>query len=152
MRSSINRIACCLISLFIPLAAPALTVVECVDGSGKSSFRDKCPPGMSVKSTRQLRSEPKEEAPSIEEIADQHPIVFFSAPNCDACDLVRNQLQRRKVPFSEKDSSEDPDTQAELAEVTGGPLTVPTIVVGERKFTGSRKNELDSALNDAGYP
>ena len=91
-------------------------------------------------------------APSIEEIADQHPIVFFSAPNCDACDLVRNQLQRRKVPFSEKDSSEDPDTQAELAEVTGGPLTVPTIVVGEQKFTGYRKNELDSALNDAGYP
>ena len=152
MKSSINHFICCLISLFIPLSALAITVVECVDGDGNSSFRDKCPPGMSVKSTKQLRTERIEVAPSVEKVANEHPIVFFSALNCDACDLVRSQLQSRNVPFSEKDSSEDPDNQAELAAVTGGPLTVPTVTVGEWKFTGYGRNELNSALNEAGYP
>jgi glutaredoxin len=152
MKLSRFRVACCLVALFIPVTAPALTVVECVDADGHSSFRDKCPPGMSVKSTKELRGKPQAAEPGVEEVANTNPVVLFSAPNCDACDLVRNQLERRKVPFAEKDSSTDAAIQAELAAVTGGPLTVPTVTVGAQKFTGYSKKELESALNQAGYP
>lgn len=152
MKWSKNSTVCVLLLLLLPFAVAALTVVECVDDQGNSSFRDKCPPGMTVKSTKELRGERKAEVSSLEEIAAANPVVLFSASNCDACDLVRNQLETRKVPFTEKDSSSDPDNQAELAAVTGGALTVPTVTVGTQKFTGYAKVELDSALNEAGYP
>ena len=42
--------------------------------------------------------------------------------------------------------------QAELAGVTDGPLTVPTVTIGDLKFTGYNKIELDAALNGAGFP
>jgi glutaredoxin len=152
MKSVIICVVYGLIAWFIPLTSTAVTVVECVDAQGNSSFRDTCPPGMSVKSTKQLRGERKEVIPSAAEVANEYPVVFFSAPNCEACDLVRTHLQGRNVPFSEKDASEDPATQAELAVITGGPLTVPAVTVGIQKLTGYNQLELDSALNEVGYP
>ena len=153
MNLSILRLGCGLIALVMPLTATAVTVVECVDGDGKTSFRDTCPPGMSVQSTRQFgRERNDDEKPSVEEVAREHPVVLYAAPNCDACDLVRNQLQSRNVPFDEKDPSDDLDIQAEVATLTGGPITVPTIAVGAMKFTGYHRNELNSALDQAGYP
>ena len=152
MKASIFRFVCGLISLLIPLSAAAYTIVECVEKDGSTLFRDKCPPDMSTKSTQELRGEKKEVVLSAEEIADKHPIVLFTAANCEACTLVREQLKNRSVPFTEKDSSQDRDVQTELAAVTGGPLTVPTVTIGEFKFTGYNHAEIKSALDDAGYP
>jgi len=152
MKSVIICVVCSVLICFIPLTSAAVTVVECVDAQGNSSYRDACPPGMSVKSTKRLPSERKEVTRSAAAVAEESPVVFFSAPNCEACDLVRTQLQGRDVPFSEKDASEDPAIQTELAAVTGGPLTVPIVTVGVRKLTGYNENELDSALNEVGYP
>jgi glutaredoxin len=117
------------------------------------SFRDICPPGMTVQSKKVVRREPEPEVtPSIEEIAKANPVRLFVAPNCNACDLVRNLLAGRNVPFTEKDASQDPEIQAELSALTDGPLTVPTVAIGEQKFTGYHKSELDSALSGVGFP
>ena len=152
MKASIFRLVCGLISLLLSVSVAALTVVECVEKDGSTWFRDKCPPEMALKSTQEVRGEPVEVEISIEDIANEHPIVLFSAENCEACSLVRDQLKNRDLPFTEKDSSQDLDTQAELAEVTGGPLTVPTITIGEFKFTGYNQKDINSALDDTGYP
>lgn len=152
MKMSIFRLVGILISLLTPLSAVAFTVVECVEKDGSTWFRDKCPPDMSLKSTQEVRGEKKEEVLSIKEIAEQHPVVLFSAPNCEACDLVRDQLTGRNVPFTEKDSSQDVEIQTELAAVTGGPLTVPTVTIDEYKFTRYSRSDLKSALDKAGYP
>ncbi len=152
MKKPIFRLVCGLISLLLPLSVPALTVVECVERDGSTWFRDLCPPEMTLKSTQELRGKPEEVEPSIEDIATDHPNVLFTAVNCEACTLVRDQLKNRGLPFTEKDSSQDPDTQTELAEVTGGPLTVPTITIGEFKFTGYNQKDIKSALDNAGYP
>ena len=135
-----------------PLLVHAITVVECVDSAGHSSFRDRCPPEMTVAARMELRGKPEVVGPDLEEIAKSHPVVLYSAPNCEACDLVRDQLIARKVPFSEKDSSEDREVQSALAEATGGTLTVPTTSVGDQSFVGHKKSELDAALSAAGYP
>ena len=151
MKKSIYRLVCGLISL-LPLSVPALTVVECVERDGSTWFRDKCPPETKLKSTQEFRGKPKEIEPSIEDITTDHPIVLFTAVNCEACTLVRDQLTNRGLPFTEKDSSQDPNTQTELAKVTGGPLTVPTITIGEFRFTGYNRKNIKSALDNAGYP
>jgi glutaredoxin len=142
-----------MILLVLPLSGSAITVVECIDSHGDSSFRDNCPPEMSLKSTKILRGDKKEEAaaPSDQAALDS-PVVLYSAPNCEACELVRDQLKGRNIPYTEKDATSDTSVQNELAAITGGPLTVPTITVGEQKFTGYNRSNLKSALTDAGYP
>jgi glutaredoxin len=138
----------------LPLPGSAITVVECVDRHGNASFRDNCLPEMSLKTTKTLRGDKKEEAdptPSGQATVDS-PVVLYSAPSCEACELVRDQLKGRNIPYTEKDATRDKTVQSELAAVTGGPLTVPTITVGEQTFTGYNRSDLTSALTDAGYP
>ena len=143
-----------MILLVLPLPGSAITVVECTDSHGNSSFRDSCPPEMSLKSTKILRGDRKEEAasPPSGQAAVDSPVVLYSAPNCEACELVRDQLKGQHIPYTEKDATSDKSVQSELAAITGGPLTVPTITVGEQKFTGYNRSDLKSALSDAGYP
>ena len=150
--SSIYRLAIMLALAWV-LPAHALTIVECVDRDGNSSFRDICPPEMTLKATREFRGEPEPEVPpSAEEIARDNPVTLFVAPNCNACDLVRNLLQGRNIPFAEKDASDDPQVQAELSTITEGPLVVPTVTIGEIKLTDYNKAEIESALSSVGFP
>jgi glutaredoxin len=149
---SIFRLLCAVVLLSIPLFAQAITVIECVEKDGSSWFRDKCPPEMSVKSSQEVRGKRKPTLTLDKEIASRSAVVLFTAPNCEACDLVREQLSGREVPFTEKDSSQDRGIQAKLSATTGGPLTVPTITISEYQFTGYSHHQLKSALDNAGYP
>ena len=152
MKMSIIRAICIVALLTGPLCVSAVTVVECLEKDGSTSFRDNCRPEMTVKSKKELRTTQAAADESDKTVANQTPVVLFTAPDCEACQLVREQLNGRNVPFTEKDSSEDLDIQAELAAITGGPLTVPTITIGDYKFTGYNRTDLNSALDNAGYP
>lgn len=152
MKMSISRVICTMATLLAPMCVAAVTVVECLEKDGSTSFRDNCPPEMSVKSTKQLRTAKATGEGSANVAVGQPPVILFSAPDCEACQLVRELLNGRSVPFTEKDSSQDRDIQAELAAVTGGPLAVPTITIGDYKYSGYSRADLKSALDDAGYP
>lgn len=146
-------VAATLICLLSPAYAAAHAIIECVDAEGDASFRDICPPGMTVKSRKELPQKAEPEAgPSVEEVAAANPVTLFIAPDCNACDLVRGLLESRNIPFTEKDASADPEIQQELSTITEGPLSVPTIMIGERRLSGYYKSELDSALSGVGYP
>jgi glutaredoxin len=133
------------------LAATAggVTVYECVDAKGERTISDHCPPNTVRAGQIQVRvrsTKPTE----TEKAAVEYPVLFFAVPVCDACDLVRNQLQKRGVPFVEKDPASDTAVQAELKELAGS-LSVPTVTVGEEIYTGYNKQALDKALDGAGY-
>jgi glutaredoxin len=138
--------------VFSPAIVSAATVFECIDGAGDTSFRHKCPPGMTVRSTQGLPTDVSGKEPTIEDVLRESPVLLFSAPSCAACDLVREQLEQRSVPFTEKNATEDRDVQVELAGITGGPLTVPTMTIGQQNSTDYSRSDLKSALTDAGYP
>lgn len=138
--------------IFSPTIVGAVTVFECIDGAGDKSFRDKCPPGMTIRSTQKLPTELSGKDPTIKDVLRESPVVLFSATSCAACDLVRDQLEQRSVPFTEKNATENRDVQAELAKITGGPLIVPTMTIGPQKFSDYSRSDLKSALTDAGYP
>ena len=89
--------------LFLPLLASALTVVECVDADGTTSFRDSCPPGVEVKGTKELPGKRKDDIPpSVADVAKDNPVVLFVAPNCNACDLVKILLEKTQHSFRGK--------------------------------------------------
>ena len=128
----------------------AVTVVECVDADGNTSFMDTCPPGWEKKGEKLIRrGGPRE--PSLSEIAAANPIIFYTVPKCDACDLVRNAMTGRNIPFRERDVQDNVEMQQELQEVSGG-LTVPALKIGDRVLRGYSRYAIDDALADAGYP
>lgn len=129
----------------------AVTVVECIDADGNSSFRDKCPPGTVKKGEKRLRGVGGRDEPSMQDIAAANPITLYSVPDCDACDLVRNVFTGRDIPFREVDVQDNAELQEQMKAATGG-LTVPAMLVGGRVITGYSRDAIDSALEQAGYP
>lgn len=142
-----------LIAAILGLApsAGAITVVECVDADGNSSFRDKCPPGMSKKGEKRLTGLGGPDPDSLDAIAAASPVTVYTASACDACDLVINALDKRSIPYNRKAVEGNPELQQELQGIAGS-LTVPTLTVGERILTGYSRDAIHAALDEAGYP
>lgn len=148
------------LSILVLLAAfagnsDAVTVVECVDASGSTFFGDRCPPGARKKSEKKFQGDIKAAPVDVGAIAAQHPVVFYTAPDCPACDAVRVQLQTRGVPFAEKDAASDPAIQKELTALTGstdGTLKVPVVHVDDNVVGYTNSQALHDALDQAGYP
>lgn len=149
-----QKLGLLLVCLCLPLTSAALTVVECVDKSGASTFAERCPPGSTKKGEKLLRGLPKkkDDTFSMEEVAKNHPITLFAVENCEACSLVRNQLKARDIPFTEVDVTNDQEKFDMLTNATGGVATVPTLTIDDKVLTGHNSASLDAALSDAGYP
>jgi len=132
----------------------AVTVVSCKDQDGSTYFADRCPPGAVRMAEKEVRGGPRRDAEAaLAEVAKTHPVVFYSVSDCDACDLVRQQLKSRNVPYTEKDVGPNQiDNQQALKAVGSGNMTVPTVVVGTQAFTGYSRAALDAGLDGAGYP
>ena len=143
-----------LLLLILTGGTPAFTVYECIEQDGSVSFRDTCVPGTERVGSKQLRGARKVETVDVTDVAAGNPVVLYVAPSCnDACELVRNQLQNRKIPFREVDvTSIGTDFLANDIVGADGSVTVPTVMVAGQHITGYVKNELDSALNGVGYP
>ena len=128
----------------------ATTVFECIDADGNATFMKACPPGTKPKGEYRLTGINPPSA-TDEDIARDHPVTLYVVDDCDACDLVRMNLEKRSVPFSEKNVTGDADMQAELEEKSGG-LTVPAVLIGEEVVSGYSKAALEAKLNEVGYP
>ena len=132
-------------------AAQAVTIVQCKDAEGNVTYQKNCPPGTEVVETRKIYTGPKDSGPDLETLKENKPVVFYSVETCDACDLVRNYLNTRGIPFSEKAIGDDAELQEELIAKTGE-LSVPVVTIGEEVVEGYNKPVLKDKLDAAGYP
>ncbi len=137
------------------IPAKAVTIVECIDESGQSSFRDSCPPGSIKKGEKRLRGNVNVPTPVMSEIVAKHPVTLYSIPNCDSCELVRLQLKARGVPFTDKDASTDGAIRKELQALLGvedGLMNVPVVHIDDTILREYDAAALTAALDKAGYP
>ncbi len=134
-------------------SADAVRLYKWVDKDGRVSYQDRPPPeGQQVESRDfKLRGAPRPSGEEGANAAEQHPVVLYTAPQCTACDLARAYLDRRKIPYTDKNVSENPELQKELRERSGA-LTVPTIAVGSKVMRGYLESLLAGELDAAGYP
>jgi glutaredoxin len=133
----------------------AVTIVECIDESGQSSFRDSCPPGSIKKGEKRLRGNVNPPTPVMAEIVEKHPVTLYSIPKCEGCELVRLQLKARGVPFTDKDASTDGAVRKELQELLGvkdGLMNVPVVHIDDTILREYDAAALTAALDKAGYP
>jgi glutaredoxin len=93
---------------------------------------------------------------SVQLAAKNFPVTFYSTPDCgDACKTARAYLDKRGVPYADKNPSRPaaPQDFEEFKKLTGGGLEVPLLQVGQLKtLKGFLASEWDSALDAAGYP
>ena len=133
------------------VSAAAITVVECVDADGASSFRDRYPPGTVQTGALQIRNATASADGSLEEVASENPVLLYVVPECDTCDLVRNLLQKHSIPYDEVDVQDNAKRQENLKALSGS-LVVPAVTIGATVLTDYSETGLDNALTQAGYP
>lgn len=136
--------------LLTPGVLAAVTVYECKDAEGESFFAESCPPGTERVGERRLPGKSRQAPPPQEEAPPPAPVVLYTAPDCDPCDVLRAALTNRGVPYTEKDASTDPAVQAEVKALAGS-ITVPTLAAGDTVLTGYNHVALEQALKRAGY-
>ena len=144
------RFAAIMIAMSLACPASAITIVECVDADGNSSFSEKCPPGTVKKSEKKLFGVGPGK-PSAAEAAKNNPVTLYTVPECDLCDLVRSNLDARNIAYTEKNVAEDVELQTELMNAAGS-VTVPTVLLGKKVFKGDPRAALQAGLTEAGYP
>jgi glutaredoxin len=133
-------------------AAQAAPLYKWVDSQGRVSYHDRPPPEGSdyrveKKTLRSGENTTDQQAQSDKNI----PVILYSAPKCASCDLARIYLDKRRVPYTEKNVESDLKLQEELKQKTGS-LSVPTIMVGTKVMNGYLESLLEGELDAAGYP
>ena len=144
-------------ALLISTPANAAKLYKWVDEQGKVSYQDRPPPGNSNFSETVL-SDPDAVDPATKSYQDKmaaaaskSPVVLFSIPNCDGCDLIRSYLEKRNIPFEEKNVEKDRKLQEELKGFAGR-LEVPLLVIGERVLRGYSRPILETEMDLAEFP
>ena len=128
----------------------ALTVVRCEAADGSVTYRDHCPPSDRQTGEQKLAGGGGNPSAARAALLRASPVVIFTVPACDACDLMRHHLVTLEIPFTEQNVDTDPVAQAALKALSGG-VTVPTTAVGKKVVTGYNKAGLQALLSAAGY-
>lgn len=148
-----------LLAALLPLLlhADARAQFKVVDADGRVTYTDRPPTSGSAK-VIELRRTPV--APDsgalaslpieLRQLMQRYPVVLYATPDCSPCDLGRQLLQQRGIPFSERKVVSDADVQA--AERALGWRTMPSLLIGAQPLRGYTAEEWTAYLDAAGYP
>ena len=140
--------------LLLPTAY-GVKLYKWVDEDGNVTYHDRPPPEAGYSFERKDFKLGGQSATKSDwaasKAADESPVVLYTAPKCDACDMARAYLAKREIPFTDKNVSGDAEAINELQEKSGA-LTVPTIIVGSKVMKGYMQSLLEGELDAAGYP
>ncbi len=136
---------------FAITSAHAAKLYKWVDKDGNVSYQDRPPPPDAGRVEEKDLATGSPKIKNKDGVAEKYPVVLYSVPKCSSCDLARAYLQKRKVPFSEKNVESDRKSQEEMKEKVKS-LSVPTILVGAKVMSGYIESLLEGELDQAGYP
>lgn len=142
------------------LAASAVqaqtTLYKWVDKDGRVQYTEFPPPkdakNVTEKTMRGGGPSSEEQIPYATRMAAQRsPVTLYVSNSCgDFCANGRALLNKRGVPFSEKNAQANQADQDALMKIAGS-LAVPLLVVGEANVHGFDEGAWNAALDRAGY-
>ena len=101
--------------------------------------------------TTRVSAEAKPQHLPLSKAMQESPVTLYTHPDCkDACQVARDVLNKRGVPFREKLVSNQ-QMMDELNQVSGG-LSVPVMVLGSQVEKNASPEAFNQALDIAGYP
>ncbi len=125
-----------------------------VDEKGQVHYTD-TPPPPSAKSAQKKNLKGSElgqqESYEMMQATRKAPVTLYTFTECQApCQMARDVLNKRGVPFREKQVSSQ-QMLDELQKVSGG-TNVPVLVVGTQVEKNASPDAFNQALDIAGYP
>lgn len=145
------------LSVFAAMPTQAERLFKIVDDQGNVTYQSAPPSGNdSGDESIEQRDiyggeDPVDARIAMDRAILEWPVTIYSTEQCKTCEVIRKQLQKRKIPYTEKFPARDAVDYNELQKVSGG-TSIPVIVVGENVITVYSYLVLKQALNDAGYP
>lgn len=152
-----TQIAVAALAAALVLAAHAQTnVYRWTDKDGKVHFSDTPPPEDAKEaSQKRMGGGGADDAPlpyATQVAARRNPVTLYTGTDCgDLCAQGRALLDRRGIPYAEKDAQNNRADREALRKLVGS-LEVPALIVGEMKTKGYDEDSWNSALDSAGYP
>lgn len=141
-----------LAALLLSAAMPAMALYKVVGPDGKVTYTDRPPtdqPSQAIKSNGAVSS--TDALPfELRQVATRFPVTLYTASDCSVCDLGRQMLKNRGIPFYEKTVNTSADAQA-LQRLEGS-QQVPVLRVGKQSLQGYSDADWASYLDAAGYP
>jgi glutaredoxin len=126
-----------------------------VDESGRVHYTDQPPPPQARSAERKRLGDKAGQGPvpyALQRATKNFPVTVYTSTDCgEGCEAAIRYLNRRGVPFTQKDARQDENASA-LKALTGGKLEVPVAAVGSDVLRGFEENAWKTALDAAGYP
>lgn len=148
-----NRIVLLTAMLLTAGTVQAAQLYRWVDDKGRVEWRDTPPPSTAKKVERRTVGGSVIETTglpySVQQAVKSFPLTLYTTDCGDSCSKARAHLNRRGLPFTEKNPEADIEGYKKL---TGGSLGVPTLFVGQEALKGYQEGQWDTALDNAGYP
>lgn len=124
-----------------------------VDEKGNVEWRDTPPPPTAKKieqrNVRVNTIQTSELPYSVQQAVKNFPVTLWLTDCGDPCDKARAHLNRRGVPYTERDGQSEVEA---FKKASGGGMEVPLLVVGRNQIKGYLESDWDAALDAAGYP
>ena len=140
---------------FLAGATAQAELYRWVDADGKVHYSDEPPPAniKQVEKKKAAGGKPSDaQLPYVlQQAVKNFPVTLYSSDCGDACTRARQLLMKRGIPYTEMEAT-DPETQAELRKLTGGPIEVPVLTVGRDALRGFEESRWNTSLDAAGYP
>jgi glutaredoxin len=143
--------------LLAGLSLPAAAQYKVIGPDGRVTYTDR-PPSDSGARVTTLKSGAVNEAPApqdalpqdLRQAATRFPVTLYSAADCPPCEIARQLLVQRGVPFTEKLIVSEDDAAA--MERVLGARTVPSLTIGSQALRGLSQTDWTAYLDAAGYP
>ena len=140
--------------LLLAYNVQAETLYRSIDENGKVQYSDT--PVKNAADTEKLNSTSEPAADDtlpfeLRRAVEKFPVTLYVSGSCGtACNLARDYLTKRGVPFTEKSLGAPEDIDA-FKKASGGDQ-IPTIQVGTKWTIGFLESQWSQALDTAGYP
>ena len=125
-----------------------------VGPDGKVTYTDKPPTASAIKAPSQTTPGGDSTDNGIPYATRQamakYPVTLYATKNCQGCDMARQALRQRGVPFTEYSITTNADIAA-LGSRFGGTES-PVVQIGSQAMKGYSSTDLASYLDAAGYP
>lgn len=125
-----------------------------VDERGVVQYSDQPPPKARKAQTLKPRGnvvEVDKEGYEMRRAREKNPVLLYVTDCGEPCDLARDFLDQRKIPYSRKNPQGVPEDAIELKHLVGA-LEVPVIKVGGKHHKGFDPAAWEGLLTAAGYP
>lgn len=137
-------------------SVPAWALYKVVGPNGEVTYTDRAP--VDAKKAQALKAgggsgnTPSTEGLpyQLQQVVGRYPVVLYASNSCSPCDMGRQYLSRRGIPFVEKTVGTKEDLRAYRA--LSGSDQFPLLKIGNQQLQGFAERDWDEYLTAAGYP